>query len=113
MNEEIEIYSFKNKSEADELLNNSRLQIDEIDNNLFELICKRTSLAKDIVLAKMYLEMPIYDKSREQAIFEKSQKLAKEKNIDADIIEQIMNMLTILSKNEQNEILRRVENGKY
>lgn len=113
MNKDIEVYSFKNENEAQELLDNSRIQIDEIDNELFELICKRTSLAKDIVLAKTYLDMPIYDKSREKIIFDKSQKLADEKNLDADIIEQIMNMLIILSKNEQNKILRRIENGKY
>ena len=62
----MERYSFKNKDEAQELLNNSRIQIDEIDNELFKLICKRTSLAKDIVLAKSYLDMPIYDKAREE-----------------------------------------------
>lgn len=109
----MEVYSFKNSEEAQELLNSSRIRIDEIDNELFELICKRTSLAKDIALAKNYLDIPIYDKTREKIIFDKTHKLAEEKDIDADIIEQIMNMLTILSKNEQNEILRRVENGKY
>lgn len=109
----MEIYSFKNKDEAQELLDNSRIQIDEIDNELFKLICKRTSLAKDIVLAKSYLEMPIYDKAREERIFDKSHRLADEKDLDVDIVEQIMNMLTILSKNEQNKILRRIENGKY
>lgn len=109
----MELYSFQSENEAQELLDNSRIQIDEIDNELFELICKRTSLAKDIVLAKTYLDMPIYDKAREKIIFDKSHKLAYEKNLDVDIIEQIMNMLTILSKNEQNKILRRIENGKY
>ena len=113
LNKDMEIYSFKNKDEAQELLNNSRIQIDEIDNELFKLICKRTSLAKDIVLAKSYLEMPIYDKAREERIFDKSHRLADEKDLDVDIVEQIMNMLTILSKNEQNKILRRIENGKY
>lgn len=113
MNKEIEVYSFKNDEEAQELLNGSRIRIDEIDNELFELICKRTSLAKDIALAKNHLNMPIYDESREKVIFDKTQKLANEKDLDFDIIRQIMTMLTTLSKNEQNEILRRVENGKY
>lgn len=109
----MEIYFFKNEDEAQELLDNSRKQIDEIDNELFELICKRTSLAKNVVLAKNYLGVPIYDKTREKIIFDKSHNLADEKNLDVDIIEQIMNMLIILSKNEQNKILRRIENGKY
>ncbi len=113
MNNQIEAYSFKSKDEAQKLLNDSRTKIDEIDNKLFGLICKRTSLAKDIALAKNYLEIPIYDKSREKIIFDKTEKLANENAIDREIMGQIMNMLTILSKNEQTEILRRVENGKY
>lgn len=113
LNEERVAYSFKNDKEAQKLLNDSRIQIDEIDNELFDLICKRTSLAKDIALAKNYLNIPVYDKTREQIVFNKTRNLAIEKDLDADIIEQIMSMLTILSKNEQNEILRRVDDGKY
>ena len=113
MNEKTRVYSFKNKDEAQGLLNDSRKQIDEIDNDLLNLICKRTSLANDIALAKNYLGIPIYDEKREKILFDKTKKLAEEMDLDDDIIEQIMNMLTILSKNEQKEILRRVENGKY
>ena len=69
----------------------------------FDLISERTSLAKDISLSKQYLEMPIYDKSREDAIHEKIERMAKENNLDVDIIDQIVNMLTILSKNEQKK----------
>jgi len=98
-----EIKSFNNKEEAELLLEKSRKRIDEIDNALFDLISERTSLAKDISLSKQYLEMPIYDKSREDAIHEKIERMAKENNLDVDIIDQIVNMLTILSKNEQKK----------
>ena len=97
------IKSFNNKEEAELLLEKSRKRIDEIDNALFDLISERTSLAKDISLSKQYLEMPIYDKSREDAIHEKIERMAKENNLDVDIIDQIVNMLTILSKNEQKK----------
>ena len=106
-----EIKSFKNKKEAEELLKKSRDRIDEIDNELFDLISQRTSLAKDIVLAKEYIGMPIYDKSREDAIHEKVKKFSEEKNLDVDIIDQILDMLTILNKNEQKKILGRNVNG--
>ncbi len=59
------IKSFNNKEEAEILLEKSRNRIDEIDNELMDLISQRTSLAKDIVLAKDYLGIPIYDESRE------------------------------------------------
>lgn len=98
-----EIKSFNNKEEAELLLEKSRKRIDEIDNALFDLISERTSLAKDISLSKQYLEMSIYDKSREDAIHEKIERMAKENNLDVDIIDQIVNMLTILSKNEQKK----------
>ena len=111
MNNEYEIKSFKNKEEAENLLKESRNRIDEIDNDLFDLICQRTSIAKDVALAKDYLGMPIYDKTREDAIYAKIEKLSEENDIDVEIIDQIVNMLTILSKNEQKEILRRNVDG--
>ncbi|MCC7554134.1 MAG: chorismate mutase [Methanobacteriaceae archaeon] len=104
---------FENKQEAYNLLEKSRKQIDEIDNDLVDLIYRRTSLAKDIVYSKQFLGMDIYDKEREKSLHDKVNKLAIDKNIDEEILSEIMKMLTILSKNEQKEILRRNENGKY
>ena len=105
--------SFKNKEEAEILLRESREKIDEIDNELFDLISQRTALAGDIVLSKSYLGMPIYDKNREEVIHEKIRSYSIEKGLDVDIINQIVDMLTILSKNEQKKILRRNVSGQY
>ena len=96
--------SFNNEEEAELLLKESRKRIDEIDKALFNLISERTSLAKDIALSKEYLGKPIYDKNREDAIHKKVERMAKENDLDVDIIDQIVNMLTILSKNEQKEM---------
>ena len=111
MNNEYEIKTFNNKQEAENLLKESRNRIDEIDNELFDLICQRTSIAKDVTLAKDYLGMPIYDKNREEAVHAKIEELSEKNGIDVEIIDQIVNMLTILSKNEQKEILRRNVDG--
>ena len=108
-----EIKSFENEEEAENLLKKSRIRIDEIDNELFDLISQRTSLAKDIVLSKEYLGMSIYDKEREEEVHRKIKELALENDLDVDIIDQIVNMLTILSKDEQKKILRRNVNGQY
>ena len=107
------IKSFESKEEAEILLNESRKRIDEIDNALFDLISERTSLAEGIALSKHYLGMPVYDKSREEAIHNKIKRMAMENDLDEDIIDQIIDMLTILSKNKQEEILRRNVNGQY
>ena len=111
MKRSYEIKSFKNKEEAEELLKKSRDRIDEIDNELFDLISQRTSLAKDIALCKEYIGMPIYDKSREDDIHKKIEKFSEENGLDVEIIDQILDMLTILNKNEQKEILGRNVNG--
>ena len=108
-----EIKSFESENEARILLEESRKRIDEIDNALFDLISQRTSLAKDIARSKEYLGKPIFDKNREDAVHEKVERIARENNLDVDIINQIVNMLTMLSKNEQKEILRRNVNGQY
>ncbi len=107
------IKTFKNKQEAEELLEKSRNRIDEIDNELFDLISQRTSLAKDIALSKDYLGMPVYDKNREDAVHAKIDGFCEELGLDVDIIDQIVDMLTILNKNEQNKILRRNVDGQY
>ena len=104
---------FNNESEAKNILNNSREEIDEIDNELINLISRRTSLANDIVKAKIFLNMDIYDKNREKVIYDKVSKLAIDKNIDKNILTKIMNLLTKLSKDQQKEILERKKNGKY
>ena len=108
-----EIKSFKNRKEAEELLEKSRNRIDEIDNELFDLIYQRTSLAKDIALSKEYLDMPVFDKGREEIVHKKVEELSTDLGLDTDIIDQIVNMLTILNKNEQEKILRRNADGQY
>jgi len=108
-----EMKTFKNKQEAEELLKKSRNRIDEIDNELFDLIYQRTSLAKDIALSKDYLNMPIFDKGREDIVHKKIDDLCTDLGLDTEIINQIVDMLTILNKNEQEKILRRNVDGQY
>ena len=112
MAEDYDVILFNNKKEAEDLLEKSRNRIDEIDNELIDLISQRTSLAKDIVLAKDFLGIPIYDGSREEEIHKKIRRLSEEKGLDADIIDQIIDMLTTLSKTEQNVFTTDFEENK-
>ena len=104
---------FKNEIEAKSILKSSREEIDKIDNKIISLISKRTMFAKDIIDAKIFLNMEIYDENREKVIYDKVSKIAIDKNIDKDILIKIMNLLTKLSKDQQREILERKKNGKY
>ena len=95
------------KSHAKIILQESREQIDQIDKNIIELINKRTELAENILDAKIALDMSIEDKKREELVHGKACELAKEFQIDEDMLSQIMKILTDISKQKQKEILQR------
>lgn len=99
------------RAEALKVLQESRVAIDKIDEELIYLIEKRTSLARDIVSAKLALGIPIEDKKREDYIQDKIKKISKQKKIDGDFINKIMKILMDLNKKEQEKILRRETNG--
>jgi chorismate mutase len=102
-----------NKSEALKLLNDSRDKIDQIDDEIFNLIIKRTSLSKGIVTAKMVLGKDIHDTRREDYIQDKIKTIAKKKNINEVSLINIMNILTDLNKNEQEKFSEGKNNGKH
>ena len=95
------------KSEALKLLHDSRNKIDQIDDEIIDLIQKRTSLAKNIATAKIALNKNVEDKEREDYIQHKIREIAREKNIDEINLQKIIKILTDLSKVEQEKILRR------
>ncbi|MDI6724550.1 MAG: chorismate mutase [Methanobacterium sp.] len=99
------------RAEALRILQGSRDKIDKIDEEIINLIAKRTSLAGDIVNAKIVLGMEIEDKKREDYIQDKTKKIAEQNKLDESCVKKIMKILTDLSKKEQEEILRRNTNG--
>ena len=99
------------RAEALKVLEQSRVAIDKIDEELIYLIEKRTSLARDIASSKMALGIPIEDKKREDFIQDKIKKISKQKKIDENFIKKIMKILMDLNKKEQEELIRRETNG--
>ena len=51
--------------------------------------------------------MEIQDKKREEHIHMKTRKIAREFQIDEDMLSQIMKILTDINKKEQEQLLRR------
>ncbi|MCK9150862.1 chorismate mutase [Methanobacterium alcaliphilum] len=94
------------KSHALKLLHESREQIDIIDEEILNLISKRTSLAREIIKSKIILGMEIQDKEREAHIHEKTRRIARENKIDEEKLSQIMRILTDINKKEQEQILK-------
>lgn len=99
------------RAEALRLLQDSRNKIDEMDEEIISLIERRTSLARDILDAKIVLGIKIEDKKREAYIHEKIKEIAREKKIDEVSLTRIMKILTDISKKEQQKMLRREKNG--
>ena len=97
--------------EALKILQESREKIDGIDEEIISLITERTSLARDIVNAKLVLGMEIEDKKREDYIQDKTKRIAEQKQLDENCLKKIMKILTDLNKKEQEKILRRETNG--
>ncbi|BDZ71101.1 chorismate mutase [Methanobacterium petrolearium] len=96
-----------NRAEALKQLKNSRKRIDELDEEIIGLIKERTSLAGDIARAKMVLGMDIHDPEREEVIHHKIREIANNQEINKDSLTQIIKILTDLSKEEQEKLLRR------
>jgi chorismate mutase len=94
-------------SQAQKLLNDSRKEIDAIDEQIIDLIQTRTSLAKDIARAKLVLKKDIEDVEREDYIQHKIKVIAKKRNLNEVSLTQIMKILTDLNKYEQKKFLRR------
>jgi len=58
-----------NKDEAQRLLAESRLKIDELDRQLVELLNRRTHIVEDIGRAKEAAGLPIYEPNREDDVY--------------------------------------------
>lgn len=94
-----------NKIEAEKLLEDSRKKIDEFDNQILNLILERTSLAKDIITAKKVLDKELFDASREEIIHNKIRDAVANKEINADKVLEIFDLLASISKEEQKKYL--------
>jgi chorismate mutase len=93
--------------EALKILRDSREEIDKLDEEIIKLIKMRTSLAVKIAWAKKALDLEVEDKEREEYIQHKIRELAREQEINESSLTQIIKILTDMSKEEQQKILRR------
>lgn len=94
-----------NKEEAENLLKESRDKIDVLDEQITNLIVKRTSLAYDIAISKKALNKELLDTSRENIIHDKINNLLDGIDIDKDSVIEIFGILASMSKEEQKKYL--------
>jgi chorismate mutase len=80
-----------------------RKQIDELDEQIVALICKRAEAAKAIGLAKRDKNLPVYEPQREDAVLEHVKKLNCGPLGDAELMhiyERLMDVMRTLQRRD-------------
>ncbi len=72
-------------------LDSLRIEIDEVDKNLLELLAVRSQLVKEVWKYKKANEMIIYQPERWKKVLESRKAIAKELGLKEDFIENIWN----------------------
>ncbi len=90
-----------NRSQTD--FDQVRQQIDQVDTNLVELIAKRLELTGEVGRLKAQLNLPLYVPSREAEIISQKRRLAKQKGIPEDLVEDVIRRIMRDSYDSQTE----------
>jgi chorismate mutase len=82
-------------------LNAIRTGIDAADNGIIELLGKRRALVIRLARIKKQLNIPIYDRKREQALVDRIKKLGKKKKLNEEFAEVLFRLIMMNSKETQ------------
>ncbi|GEM_PF-170711 len=86
------------------LIEKLRKSIDEVDGEILNLLSKRKDMVKEIAKLKDELNIPIFDKKREEEILSNLSKKAKELGLNSDSVSNIFSAIFQHSRNEQSKI---------
>ena len=84
-------------------LEETRKEIDNIDDEIISLLSKRQDLIKKIAEIKKELNKSVLDEKREGEIIEKLKIKAKEKGLDANFVVSLYNIILENSRNQQEK----------
>jgi chorismate mutase len=84
-------------------LDELRAEIAGIDENLVELIARRTYVADTIAAVKAQRDLPTTDEQQEQAVMDRAAENAERFDVDANLVKAIFRLLIELNKVEQRE----------
>lgn len=85
-------------------LDNYRLEIDQIDQELTRLVEQRFEVAKKVVAYKVKEGLPVLDASREEIVIKKNQERLTQSEYKTEIAEFYTNLMAI-SRSIQEKIL--------
>mgnify|MGYP001612672516 CR=1 FL=1 len=78
-----------------------RTGIDSADNGIIALLGKRRALVIRLARIKKQLDIPIYDRKREQALVDRIKKLGKKKKLNEEFAEVLFRLIMMNSKETQ------------
>ncbi|MCU4744405.1 chorismate mutase [Halobacteria archaeon AArc-m2/3/4] len=80
-----------------------REEIQEIDQDIVELIARRTYVADTIAQVKAEENLPTTDEQQEERVMERAGENADRFDVDANLVKAIFRLLIELNKVEQRE----------
>ncbi len=67
-----------------------RLQIDQLDSQLVELLAKRATVTAEVGRVKQQYALPLYVPEREQALIKARRQQAEQAGVSADLVEDVL-----------------------
>src|SRR3989338_5096607 len=95
------------------LIDKSRESINEIDEEILKLLSKRKNLIEEIGKLKNSLDIPIFDKKREEEILDKISQKAKKHGLNKEFIEEVFGVVFKNSRTSQQRQFRNVNCIKF
>src|SRR3989338_7696778 len=92
-----------------DLIEDLRKAIDELDEEILSLISKRKDLVKEVGKLKENLDLPIFDKKREEEIIKNLSKKAKKLGLDISSVSTIFDAIFNSSRTEQQKNMDKIE----
>jgi chorismate mutase len=82
-------------------LDRIRTGIDEVDNGIVKLLARRRELVIELAKIKKELDIPIYDRKREQALVDRVKQWGTEHKLNEEFVEVVFRLIVMNSKEVQ------------
>ena len=84
-----------------------RLQIDELDRKLVQLLNQRAEAAREIGRLKRNSDLPIYEPEREQAVFANAERASQGPLSETDLARIFERIMDVMRKIQKDEIVAK------
>ncbi len=86
-----------------------RLQIDELDRKLVQLLNQRAEAAREIGRLKRNSDLPIYEPQREQAVITNAKRASQGPLAETDLVRIFEQIMDVMRKIQKDEIVAKPE----